>query len=66
MGRYGISHPNAEGRFGSGTPLVDGELVPLEGALTFAGYEAAAGRTPRVRRGRRRRPRRPGGRRWTT
>lgn len=45
MGRYGISHPNAEGRFGSGTPLVDGELVPLEGALTFAGYEAAAGRT---------------------
>ena len=45
MGRYGISHPNAEGRFGSGPPLVDGELVPLEGALTFAGYEAAAGRT---------------------
>ena len=45
MGRYGISHPNAEGRFGSGTALVDGDLVPLEGALAYAGYEAAAGRT---------------------
>ncbi len=45
MGRYGISHPNAEGRFGSGAVLADGDLVPLDGALTFAGYEAAAGRT---------------------
>jgi Xaa-Pro aminopeptidase len=45
MGRYGISHPNAEGRFGSGGILTDGDLVPLEGALAYAGYEAAAGRT---------------------
>ena len=64
MGRYGISHPNAEGRFGSGTPLVDGELVPLEGALTFAGYEP-----PRAGPGcaAADRPRRPsaGGRSWT-
>jgi hypothetical protein len=45
MGRYGISHPNAEGSFGSGRPIAEGDLVPLSGALAFAGYEAAVGRS---------------------
>lgn len=45
MGRYGISHPNAEGSFGSGSPIAEGDLVPLAGALAFAGYEGAVGRS---------------------
>jgi Xaa-Pro aminopeptidase len=45
MGRYGVSHPNAEGAFGTGAAIADGDLVPLAGALAFAGYEGAAGRS---------------------
>ena len=47
MGRYGLSHPHDEGSFGSpdGAPIAEGDLVPLSGALAFAGYEPAVGRS---------------------
>ncbi len=45
MGRYGISHPNAEGPFGAGRPIAEGDLVPLAGTLAYAGYEGAVGRS---------------------
>ncbi len=45
MGRYGISHPNAEGPWGSGSPIAEGDLVALSGSLAFAGYEGAVGRS---------------------
>ena len=45
MGRYGLSHPHDEGSFGVGHPIAEGDLVPLSGALAFAGYEPAVGRS---------------------
>ena len=45
MGRYGLSHPHDEGVFGSGRPIAEGDLVPLSGALAFAGYEPTVGRS---------------------
>jgi Xaa-Pro aminopeptidase len=45
MGRYGLSHPHDEGSFGAGAPIAEGDLVPLSGALAFAGYEPAVGRS---------------------